>query len=241
MPDVLVAPAPPKSPLQPLRTSYRIDSIDLLRGLIMIIMALDHTRDFIHKDAWSDDPMNFATTTPFLFFTRWITHLCAPLFVFLAGSSAFFQSLRKSKRDLAIFLLKRGIWLIFIELVVLDFAFSFDIHFSLFVLQVIWSIAISMIILAALIWLPFSSILAIGLVIVLGHNCLDYYERTLTGQPQWWYSLLHLPSQYKLWPGHSLFIFYPFLPWTGLMLLGYCFGKLFLTYQGSERKKLLLG
>src|ERR1700693_4145096 len=177
MTDVLTATAPPFKPLQPLRTSYRIDSIDLLRGLVMIFMALDHTRDFFHKDAWTDDPLNLATTTPILYFTRWITHLCAPIFVFLAGSGAYFQSLRKSKKQLSLFLIKRGLWLFFIEIVVLNFAFSFDVHYRLFVLQTIWSIGISMIILGLMIWLPFRAIFILGLIIVLGHNSLDFYEK----------------------------------------------------------------
>src|SRR6476620_969112 len=98
----VVAPALP-------RTQYRINSIDLLRGLVMIIMALDHVRDFTHREAMIDDPLNFATTTPLLFFTRWITHFCAPVFVFLAGSSIFLQGLRKTKKELSLFIIKRGI------------------------------------------------------------------------------------------------------------------------------------
>ena len=212
MAEVLTAVAPPLRIATPARASYRIDSIDLLRGLVMIIMALDHTRDFFHQPAWTDDPMNLATTTPILYFTRWITHLCAPVFVFLAGSGAYFQSLRKSKKQLTIFLFKRGLWLIFIELVVLDFAFSFDIHYTLFTLQTIWSIGISMIILSLVIWLPFPAVFILGVLIVAGHNALDYYEQNLTAQPAWWYSLLHRPGNYPLWDGHQLFIFYPFLP-----------------------------
>lgn len=240
MPEVLTAPVQSLPPFQSLKSSYRIDSIDLLRGLIMIIMALDHTRDFFHKDAWTGDPLNLDTTTPILYFTRWITHLCAPIFVFLAGSSAYFQSFRKTKKQLSIFLIKRGLWLICIEIVVMSFIFSFDIHYTLFVLQTIWSIGISMVILGLVIWLPFEGILVLGAIIVLGHNGLDYYEKGLQTAPPWWYSLLHIPGQYKLWDGHSLFIFYPFLPWAGLMMLGYCFGKLFLKFEGFERKKMLL-
>lgn len=240
MTDVLTAPVPPPlKPLQPLKTSYRIDSIDLLRGLVMIIMALDHTRDFFHKDAWTDSPLNLATTTPFLYFTRWITHLCAPIFVFLAGSGAYFQSLRKNKKQLSLFLIKRGLWLIAIELVVMDFAFSFDIHYTLFVLQTIWSIAISMIILGLMIWVPYAATFIVGLVIVLGHNALDFRERNHPS-PGWWYNLLHLPGSYKLWDGHTLFIFYPFLPWAGLMMLGYCFARFFLAYEGAARGKAML-
>ena len=239
MPEVLTATISPQKIVQPLKTSYRIDSIDLLRGLVMIIMALDHTRDFFHKDAWTDSPLNLATTTPFLYFTRWITHLCAPIFVFLAGSGAYFQSLRKDTKLLSLFLIKRGLWLLLIELVVMDFAFSFDIHYTLFVLQTIWSIAISMIILGLMIWLPFPVIFATGLLIVLGHDTLDFFESSHPS-PGWWYNLLHLPGSYKLWDGHLLFIFYPFLPWAGLMMLGYCFGKLFLMYDGAKRKSMLL-
>src|SRR5215471_15352379 len=120
--------APPKI-LQPTKTSYRIDSIDLLRGLVMIIMALDHSRDFFHSGGMNEDPLNPATTTPLLYFTRWITHFCAPTFVFLAGSSAYFQSLRKSKSELSKFLITRGLWLIFAEIFIMSFAFSFNIHY----------------------------------------------------------------------------------------------------------------
>jgi uncharacterized membrane protein len=239
MPEALAAAAPPLK-LTPLKTSYRIDSIDLLRGLIMIFMALDHTRDFFHKAAWIDEPTNLATTTPILFFTRWITHLCAPIFVFLAGAGAYFQSLRKSKKQLSDFLIKRGLWLLFIEIVVINFAFSFDVHYTMIALQTIWSIGISMIVLGLMVWLPFRAILAIGFIIVFGHNALDFYERNLKASPGWWYDLLHHQGFYKLWGNHNLLILYPFLSWSGLMMLGYCFGKLYLQYEGDKRKKALL-
>jgi phosphate transport system permease protein len=117
----------------------------MVRGLIMIIMALDHTRDFFHATAWTDDPLNLATTTPALFLTRWITHFCAPVFVFLSGTSIWFQALRKSKKELSLFLIKRGLWLIFIEITIINFAFQFDPDFPLIALQVIWAIGIGMI------------------------------------------------------------------------------------------------
>ncbi|HYC39743.1 MAG TPA: heparan-alpha-glucosaminide N-acetyltransferase domain-containing protein [Chitinophagaceae bacterium] len=227
----------------PQTRSYRIDSIDFLRGLVMIIMALDHTRDFFHSQAWLQDPLNPSTTTPWLYFTRWITHLCAPIFVFLAGTGGFFQSRRKSKTDLSAFLITRGLWLVIVEVVIINFAFSFDLRYSIIGLQTIWAIGISMIILGLVIWLPFTAILAVGTLIVVGHNMLDFYEATLPGpqtDPGWLYSLLHRPYFYELWDGHRLFILYPFLPWAGLMMLGYCFGKLFLSYEGSRRKKMLL-
>jgi uncharacterized membrane protein len=222
------------------RTTYRLNSIDLLRGLVMIIMALDHCRDFFHKEGFTGDPLDLATTTPFLYFTRWITHFCAPVFVFLAGTSGYFQSLRKSKKELSLFLIKRGLWLVVVELIIMNFAFSFDITYSLIALQTIWSIAISMIILGLMIWLPFPVILFTGLIIVLGHNSLDYYERGLKGSPGMLYSLLHQVGVYPLWKGHNLLILYPFLSWSGLMMMDYCFGILFLSTEGARRKKMLI-
>lgn len=222
------------------QTSFRIQSIDLLRGLVMIIMALDHSRDFLHDAAWTDDPLNLATTTPVLFLTRWITHFCAPVFVFLAGSSIYFQSLRKSKKDLSRFLLTRGLWLIFIEIAIINLAFSFDITYSLVGLQTIWSIGISMMVMAAVIWLPFKLLLSFGLLIVLGHNSLDFYEAGHKGQFDFLYSLVHRPGLYPVDDSHGLLVLYPFLSWAGLMMLGYCFGKLFTRYEGAARRQILL-
>ena len=147
----------------------RITSLDLLRGLVMIIMALDHTRDFFHFDAFLHDPLDLSTTSVSLYFTRWITHFCAPVFVFLAGTSVYLQGLRKTKEELSGFLFKRGIWLIFIELIVINFSWSFDVAFRVFILQVIWAIGISMVLLGAIIRLPFNAILVLGLLIVSGH------------------------------------------------------------------------
>jgi uncharacterized membrane protein len=220
------------------RETYRINSIDLLRGLVMIIMALDHTRDFFHKEAWTQDPLSMETTTPLLFFTRWITHFCAPVFVFLAGTSGWFQGLRKSKKELSGFLIKRGLWLILIEITLVNFSFSFDIYFGNTALQTIWAIGISMVVLGLVIWLPFAAILGLGTLIVLGHNALDFYEANTRTFPIW-YSLLHKQNFFPLGNGHNLIVMYPFLSWSGLMMLGYCFGKLFTNYEGAERRKVL--
>ena len=242
MPEVLAASvSPPPSALRALKpSSYRIDSIDLLRGLVMIIMALDHTRDFFHKGGMTSDPLDLATTTPFLYFTRWITHFCAPVFTFLAGTGAWFQSLRKSKKQLSWFLLSRGFWLVLVEILVINFAFSFDPHYRLIGLQTIWSIGFSMMLLGVIIWLPFPIILILGSLIVLGHNSLDFYEAgNMGGSYPFLYSLMHHFGFYSLWDGHSLLVLYPFLPWTGLMIMGYCFGKLFTVYEGLKRKKIL--
>ena len=218
----------------------RIKSIDLLRGLVMIIMALDHTRDFFHKGAFGNDPLDLATTTPFLFFTRWITHFCAPVFVFLSGMSAWLQSIRKTKNELSRFLISRGLWLILVEIFIVTLGITGDIFYGYIILQVIWAIGISMVILGFAIWLPYYVILSLGLIIVSGHNLLDFVEKTHVGAFPWWWSLLHVQSFLPLWGNHTLGIFYPLLPWSGLMMVGYCSGKLFTSYDLPKRKKILL-
>src|SRR6187399_1922206 len=171
----------------------RIQSIDILRGLVMVIMALDHVRDFLYNaklgkaaDA-AMDPTNIQTTFPLLFFTRWITHFCAPVFVFLAGVSVYLQGSRKSKSELSIFLLKRGVWLVLIEMIVVDLAWTFNVHYDIIIMQVIWAIGASMIILGILIRLPYGVILATGLALIMGHNVLDFTEAHHQGP----YSLLY--------------------------------------------------
>jgi len=218
----------------------RIESIDLLRGLVMIIMALDHSRDLFHKEAFTGEPLDFATTTPILYFTRWITHFCAPTFVFLSGLSAWLQSQRKTKKELSRFLVTRGLWLVLMEITVMSLGISGDIHYGFFILQTIWSIGISMVILGLVIWLPFNIILALALLIVFGHNVIDYAERNNNGAVPVWWSFLHRPAILTLWGDHLLGIFYPFLPWSGLMMLGYCCGKIFTAIEPVRRKKILL-
>jgi len=222
-------------------TRQRVRSIDVLRGLIMIIMALDHVREFFHYPAITQNPLNPLTTSPALYFTRWITHLCAPIFVLLSGTSIYLVGLRKTKSQLSKFLLTRGLWLIFIELVVMNFAFSFDPHFTTVFVQVIWAIGISMVILSGLIWLPFPVILALGLVIFFGHNLLDYAEAQRQGQVGFFWSLLHRPGFFPYDGGRVFGVLYPFVPWTGIMLLGYSLGKWFEPQADpAVRKKRLL-
>src|SRR5690349_6009129 len=121
-------------------TSYRVASVDILRGLVMVIMALDHVRDYFHITAFTADPLDVTTTTPALFFTRWITHFCAPVFVFLAGTSAYLLGLKKTRRQLSAFLFKRGVWLLLAEVVIMSFALTFNPNYNLIFLQVIWAI-----------------------------------------------------------------------------------------------------
>lgn len=223
--------------------SQRIRSIDVLRGIVMVIMALDHVRDFFHDEAFTRDPLDPATTYPALFFTRWITHFCAPIFVFLAGTAAYMMSTRMNKAVLRSFLLKRGIWLVFIEVVVITLAWTFNPFYNLFIIQVIWAIGISMIILGLLVNFSWKVILTVGLVIVLGHNALDTAEAVPNQQIGFWWNLMHHAffSTYQVWPGHVAVIVYAFVPWTGIMLCGYAFGRLFRPeIDRLKRRKSLL-
>lgn len=228
----------------PFVKSKRIESIDVLRGLVMVIMALDHVRDYTHIGYMFTDPTNLETTTPFLFFTRWITHFCAPVFVFLAGTSAFLFGIKKgSKKELSKFLFTRGLWLVFIELTVVNFSWTFDTNLSVHIFQVIWAIGICMIFLAALIQLPKKVLLGIGILIVFGHNLLDNitHEGTEPLSLLWYYT--HQFNFQVINNGQGLLaIAYPFLPWLGIMILGYCFGYFYQksTNEKTRRKWLLL-
>lgn len=208
----------------------------------MIIMALDHTRDFFHIDAMTDQPTNMATTTPALFFTRWITHFCAPLFVFLSGTSIYLQSLRKTKKELSLFLLTRGLWLIIAEFTIVGFGWSFDIFFSFFFLQVIWAIGASMVILSALIHLKYWVLLVLGILITVLHNILDTF--TFADPAMNVIANLFLLTEFDVIPlggDTRLMCAYAALPWTGIMLLGYALGKWYQPeFDAQRRRKLLL-
>jgi uncharacterized membrane protein len=184
--------------------------------------------------------LNPDTTNLALYATRWITHFCAPTFVFLSGLSAWLQSRRKSKKELSRFLITRGIWLIIADLIVMSFAFTADIHYGFFILETLWSIGAGMVILGLMIHLPFKIILATGLLIFFGHNLIDIAERSRqTPVPIWW-NLLHQQGIKPLDGGHSLLILYPFLSWAGLMMLGYCCGKFFTGMESLKRNRILL-
>lgn len=220
--------------------SARIESIDLLRGIVMIIMALDHVRDYFHADAFLHNPTDLGNTNIILFFTRWITHFCAPVFVFLAGTSAFMVGNRKGKAGLSSFLLTRGLWLIFLEFTVINFSWFFNIHFSFIALTVIWGLATSMILLSVVVYLPFKAILAIGLVLVFGHNILDSLQVVGNSPLGEISAVLLRPYVFQL--GHfTVFTGYPILPWAGVMFLGYCFGTLYSSsFNQDKRKKTLI-
>ncbi len=224
---------------QALSSPKRITSIDLLRGTVMIIMALDHVRDYFHADAFLYDPLDLEKTSVVLFFTRWITHFCAPVFMFLAGTSAFIAGQKKTKKELSVFLLTRGLWLILLELTLISFEWNFDVTFSNIYFIVIWALGISMIILAGLIHLPYKFILLIGIVLVAGHNLLDNIHVTGNTLPAFGWALLH-DQNFFMWQGKNILVGYPILPWIGVMALGYCMGVLYTpSFSAEKRKKWL--
>lgn len=213
----------------------RLTSVDMLRGLVIILMALDHTRDYFHARAWMLDPLDPAKTDVALFATRWVTHFCAPTFVLLAGMSAFLQGhFGKSKGDLARFLLTRGLWLIFLELVVINFGWNFSIPG--FGLQVIWALGLSMVALAGLIWLPRKLVLAIGVAIIAGHNLLDPVVPADLGAAAPLWIVLHEGGLTLT----AFFVVYPVLPWIGVMALGYGLGPILIEQPALRRRTLTI-
>jgi len=220
----------------------RINSIDFLRGSVILLMALDHVRMYFGFGTWYAEPTDLATTTPLLFLTRWITHFCAPVFVFLAGTSAFLYGARKARvQETAWYLFTRGLWLVVAELVIVNFAWTFDVTYSFRILQVIWAIGVSMVVLSALVFLPHKLILAIGIILVFGHNLLD--PVTVQGSSAsdlLWYAL-HQPQSVFVDSDHLVNFVYPVLPWIGLMATGYVFGSFYgKEFPAEERRRWLL-
>jgi uncharacterized membrane protein len=215
------------------RASVRLQSIDILRGLVIMLMALDHVRDYFTNTRFI--ALDATQITVPIFFTRWITHFCAPTFIFLAGVSAYLVSLRCSRSELRRFLLTRGLWLIFLEVTVVSFAWGFGSMYSVgIVLQVIWAIGASMVLMAALVNLPIGVLATIGVVMIAGHNLLDGFMPTpgTAGAAIW--TFLHLQA-----PIAPFFVVYPLIPWVGVMALGYVAGQLF-EMESAQRRRILL-
>ncbi len=214
----------------------RIQSIDILRGLIMIIMALDHTRDYFHADAFVYDPLDLEKTTVILYFTRWITHFCAPIFILLAGTSAFISGQRKTKKELAIFLIKRGIWLIILEQTIVNFSWFFNLHFNFFIFGVIWVFGVCMIILAGLLFLPRKLMFWISLITIAGHNLLDPIHFQDNNASGFIWGMLHDRKVFSIGQVHIAEA-YHIIPWAAVMALGYCLGPIFANGSDPVRRK----
>jgi len=216
----------------------RIHSIDILRGIVMIIMALDHVRDYM--SGAQIDPLDLSKTSAIFFFTRWITHFCAPTFIFLSGASAYLSlSKKKSTSEASRFLLTRGLWLIFLELTIISFGWQFDIGFHTIFAQVIWVIGWSMIILSALVYLKPVYVGLFGLILIFGHNAFDYITSASFGSDKVFWMLLHETNFYQINKYESIFVLYPLIPWVGVMAVGYAFGTLF-KLEAVARRSLFI-
>jgi uncharacterized membrane protein len=216
----------------------RLMAVDLLRGLVMILMALDHTRDFFGASGMNPRDVH----DPALFLTRWVTHFCAPVFIFLAGISAWLYGAGgRSTAELSRFLLTRGFWLIVLEFTVVRLGWTFSLEPSFLVAQVIWAIGVSMVVLAALIHLPRWAIAAVALAMIAGHNALDGIEAADFGSAAWVWNLLHEPALLEFGHRVSLFALYPLVPWIGVMAAGYCLGPVFALDDPAARRRCLLG
>ena len=226
-------------PVSATKKSKRIESIDLLRGFIMIIMLIDHVRGYFHRDAFLYSPTDLSQTSTPIFFTRWITHFCAPVFVFLAGISAYLYGAGKTRKALSAFLLTRGIWLIFAECIIVSLEWSFNPSYPFFNLQVIWAIGVSMVVLSALVYLTRRAILLIGIVLVAGHNLLDGIHVGGSGPLSFLWAVLHDPNEFTFGQ-FSVFVHYPVLAWIGIMTLGYCTGSLYVHNANPGKRRGLL-
>jgi len=216
----------------------RVESIDVLRGLVMILMALDHTRDFFGATAIS--PTDLTRTTAALFFTRWITHICAPVFFLLTGTSAYLTLGRRSVPQLSRLLVTRGLWLVALELTALRcFGYQFNVDYRVTMLVVLWALGWSMIVLGGLVRLPPGAVAAIGAAMIAGHNLLDPIRSASLGPfaPLW--TILHAPGVVVARPGHIVFVAYPLIPWIGVTAVGFGLGTLY-SRDGDRRRRILL-
>ncbi|TAK26836.1 MAG: DUF1624 domain-containing protein [Myxococcaceae bacterium] len=198
-------------------------AIDALRGAVMVLMALDHARDF-YADGFRTEPTNLATTTAALFATRWITHFCAPVFVFLAGTAAFLYRAKHGPAAGSRFLLTRGLWLVLLELTAMRLGWTPDPFYRFTLLQVIWAIGWSMVALSALSRLPLVAVAGVGAALVAGHNLLDAVTPADLGRLGWLWKIAHEGGALEPLRDHRLYVAYPVLPWIGVIALGYAFG-----------------
>ncbi|WP_349969506.1 DUF1624 domain-containing protein [Pseudomonas caspiana] len=215
--------------------STRLQSIDALRGLIILFMLLDHVRETFLLHLQVSDPMDVATTPPELFFSRTLAHLCAPLFIFLTGLSAYLYGERHGASEVSGFLFKRGLFLIALEVTLVNFAWTFQFPPTTVYLQVIWAIGLSMVALAILVRLPRPALVFIGVVIIAGHNLLDALHFTQESAMYVPWAILHDRGWLVPWDGLRLRTSYPLLPWIGVIALGYAAGPWFAS--GADARK----
>jgi uncharacterized membrane protein len=223
------------------RVQPRIQSVDILRGIVMVIMALDHIRDFFHYDSQLFSPEDLARTSAVLFFTRWVTHFCAPVFVFLAGTGSYLATRRgMSRASVSRFVLVRGLWLVLVEMTLVYFGATFNLSYRFVVWQVIWAIGWSMVALSVLVYLPWRVLLVFSVALTAGHNAFDGVASSELGSVGWIWKTLHEGfAPINLPGGTTALVIYPLIPWIGVMSAGYCFGRVF-DLEPRRRRTLML-
>jgi len=221
----------------------RLLSIDALRGLVILTMLLDHVRDMFFLHVQVADPMDVATTSPALFFSRLAAHLCAPVFIWLAGVSAWlYGAAGHDRRAVSGFLLKRGVFLVLLEVTLVGFAWTGTLPPQVIYLQVIWAIGLSMMALAALVWLPRAVLIAAGIALVAGHNLLSPLHFPVDSAWHVPWAILHDRTWIEVADGFRVRTSYPVLPWIGVIALGYAAGPWFAaTVPAGVRQRLLAG
>lgn len=223
----------------PITAKARLVSVDALRGLVMIIMALDHTRDYFHAYSISFQPEDLARTTPLIFFTRWVTHICAPVFFFTAGLGASLWLQRgHSTGELARFLWTRGLWLMFLEVTVLRLAMNFSITTGPVLLTILWALGLSMVALALLVRLPERVLLSLSVAVIALHNLTDATPAGRFGDWAWAWNVVHQPGLFRA-GGVDVIVGYTLLPWAAVMAAGFCLGRVMLTEDDVRQKWLL--
>ena len=226
---LLTMPPPAPAPAE----SRRVASVDALRGLVMVVMALDHTRDYFHSSAILFDPEDLARTSAALFFTRWVTHFCAPVFMLTAGLGAYFwRAAGRTTGELSSFLVTRGLWLVVLELTALRLAYSFGLG-GPFLLTILWALGLSMVALAALVHLPVRALAALSLAVVVLHNLADPVR-----PDSWPWKILHERGVIQA-HGVVVVVGYPLVPWFAVMALGFCLGSV-MSLDGAARRRWLV-
>ena len=226
---------PPRTP----SAGGRLTSLDALRGTVMVIMAIDHIRDFFDRYSMSNSPTDLSQASAIMFFTRWITHFCMPVFMFAAGAGAFLWWSRghKTRRQLSWFLLSRALWFLFLEVLVMNLAYSFQFSaHGLILLLVLYIFGACFLLMAALIHLPLRWLAILSIAIIALHNLLDPFPASRFGSFAWAWHILHEPGVVML-RNRPFFVVYPILPWIGVMGAGFCFAQLF-SLDGIRRRRI---
>jgi uncharacterized membrane protein len=218
----------------------RLHEIDMLRGLVMIIMAVDHVRHLLHVTSLTESPTDLETTTPALFFTRWITHLCAPTFVFLSGVSIWLASRNTTREEQSVGLLKRGLWLIFLEFTLINFAIWFDVEFRLLLLQVIGAIGVGFLLMSLLIRISPNILGLISALVLATHDLVRLTPQSGNAWVDTLKTILFTAGPIQISPDFMFFVGYPLVPWAAVMILGYSLGRIFESTTSNQRKVIAL-